>query len=323
MHLFSPTGFLDDSWWHRSYWVYGRSFAQGAGGWPLAGRFAPGGRLLVFDDTLVYGYGRRPDLYKWTAPLEYHFFASQKQPKDVVEKPVVRAAQKRTPEQAAKTAQTKANPAAQKKLTALAEANKHQIQYEWSEPLPLYVRAMLLSGKTLFLAGPAHVVDEEEAFERSDNPRNSRPACANKPRSLPGARALRCGSYRPATVRSWPSTSSTRCPCSTAWPPRASSFTWSPATAACCALPQGSEAPRIIAPHPSCHNGAKGEGFFCAAGRGRCGDQLNPCAAPTNRLRCDLEPPDRVIGGLFLFHVGGHCRPRKRGTPRQGACSTI
>ena len=43
-HLFSPTGFLDDTWWHRSYWVYGRSFAEGAGGWPLVGRLMPGGR---------------------------------------------------------------------------------------------------------------------------------------------------------------------------------------------------------------------------------------------------------------------------------------
>jgi hypothetical protein len=27
MHLFSPTGFLDGTWWHRSYWVYGTGFA--------------------------------------------------------------------------------------------------------------------------------------------------------------------------------------------------------------------------------------------------------------------------------------------------------
>ncbi len=29
-HLFCPTGFLDDSGWHRTYWVYGSRFL---GGW--------------------------------------------------------------------------------------------------------------------------------------------------------------------------------------------------------------------------------------------------------------------------------------------------
>jgi hypothetical protein len=36
-HLFTPTGFLDDSWWHRAYWIFGRTFTEGAFGWPRAG----------------------------------------------------------------------------------------------------------------------------------------------------------------------------------------------------------------------------------------------------------------------------------------------
>ncbi len=79
VHLFSPTGFLDGSWFHRSYWVFGRSMASGAGGYYLAGRVAPAGRILVFDDTSVYGFGRKPKYFKWTTPLEYHLFATSKQ----------------------------------------------------------------------------------------------------------------------------------------------------------------------------------------------------------------------------------------------------
>jgi hypothetical protein len=167
VHLFSPTGFLDDSWWHRSYWVYGRSFAQGAGGWPVAGRFAPGGRLLVFDDATVYGFGRRPDHYKWTTPLEYHFFAASKQPQTVVAKPNPEAAKKRaamTPEQLAAAKAKRAAKGA--KADAQAAANVTQIRYQWSEPLPLFVRAMLMSGDKLFIAGPPDIVDEEDAFAR-------------------------------------------------------------------------------------------------------------------------------------------------------------
>ncbi|UCE47216.1 MAG: PQQ-binding-like beta-propeller repeat protein, partial [Phycisphaerales bacterium] len=78
VHLFSPFGLLDDTWFHRSYWVYGKSFASGAGGYYRAGRYAPAGRILAFDETSVYGFGREPQYYKWTTPLEHHLFAADK-----------------------------------------------------------------------------------------------------------------------------------------------------------------------------------------------------------------------------------------------------
>ena len=31
-HVFSSVGFLDDSWWERSYWTYGVHFYSGARG---------------------------------------------------------------------------------------------------------------------------------------------------------------------------------------------------------------------------------------------------------------------------------------------------
>ncbi|MCK5549671.1 MAG: PQQ-binding-like beta-propeller repeat protein, partial [Hyphomicrobiaceae bacterium] len=77
VHLFSPTGFLDDTLWHRTYWVYGRAFASGAGGYHRAGRVVPAGRLLVLDGNTVYGYGRLAKYYRWTTPLEFHLFAAK------------------------------------------------------------------------------------------------------------------------------------------------------------------------------------------------------------------------------------------------------
>lgn len=79
-HLFAPMGFLDDTWFHRSYWVYGRSFAGGHGGYYQAGKYAPSGRLLVFDDDNVYGYGRKPEYLKWTTTIEHQLFATGKEP---------------------------------------------------------------------------------------------------------------------------------------------------------------------------------------------------------------------------------------------------
>ncbi len=80
VHLFCPTGFLDNSYMHRTYMLFGRSWASGAGGYYRAGRFAPAGRMLVFDDSCVYGYGRLPQYYKWSTPLEYQLFAAEKFP---------------------------------------------------------------------------------------------------------------------------------------------------------------------------------------------------------------------------------------------------
>lgn len=79
-HLFAPMGFLDDTWFHRSYWVFGRSFAGGHGGYYQAGKYTPSGRLLVFDDDNVYGYGRKPEYLKWTTTIEHQLFASEKEP---------------------------------------------------------------------------------------------------------------------------------------------------------------------------------------------------------------------------------------------------
>jgi len=76
-HLFSSYGFLDDSWFHRSYWVYGgvcshrHNYAQ-------SGKRIPAGRILVCDDKNIYGFGRQKKYFNWTTPMEYRLFAEPK-----------------------------------------------------------------------------------------------------------------------------------------------------------------------------------------------------------------------------------------------------
>ena len=77
-HLFSPTGYLDDSYWHRTYWLYGTMWVSGWQGYYRAGKSAPAGRLLVSDDRNIYGFGRKPKYWRWTVPIEHHLFASAK-----------------------------------------------------------------------------------------------------------------------------------------------------------------------------------------------------------------------------------------------------
>ena len=77
-HLFCPTGFLDDDWWHRTYWMYGSTFVSGWQGYYRAGTAVPAGRILVFDDAKVYGFGRKLQYFRWTTPIEHHLFAADK-----------------------------------------------------------------------------------------------------------------------------------------------------------------------------------------------------------------------------------------------------
>ncbi len=80
-HLQAPRGFLDDTWWHRTYWIYGAKVGGGYTHWPDTGNAVPAGRLLATDGgKLIYGYGRmayrkgdghvRPDMIK-----DYKLFA--------------------------------------------------------------------------------------------------------------------------------------------------------------------------------------------------------------------------------------------------------
>ena len=135
MHLFSPTGFLDETWWHRSYWLWGPEFQSGWPGWHQAGNTYPAGRLIVFNDETIYGFGR--DFYpqgnagQWATGEKYRLYAASKTLKDPEPQPEpreVRRGRKPYPQS--------------------------RVQYRWSETIEPEARAMVLAGDTLFVAGP-------------------------------------------------------------------------------------------------------------------------------------------------------------------------
>ena len=53
-HLFCPTGFLDDYWFHRSFWIYGKNAGEGHGEYTGPIGKTQTGRLIVFDESRVY-----------------------------------------------------------------------------------------------------------------------------------------------------------------------------------------------------------------------------------------------------------------------------
>jgi hypothetical protein len=132
-HLFAPRGFLDDTWWHRTYWLYGTEIGGGYTYWPLAGNRSPAGRLLVFDGgKFIYGYGRmayragdghvRPDMTKG-----YKLFAE-----------VMSAA-------------------------AEAEDEDRKRRIEWATQLPFVARSMALARDALLVAGGRSAAESAES----------------------------------------------------------------------------------------------------------------------------------------------------------------
>jgi len=160
-HLFSPTGFLDSDAWHRSYWVYGRTFSSGCNWWHRAGRYAPAGRLLVFDGDRVYGFGREPGLFVWSHVLENHLFCAAAQADEqAIER--VRAWSKKAGRDALFNRQFTRHAMPQDRLAP-------QLHWSVTQP-PLHARAMILAGRTLFVAGPPDVLDEDDAYQRPNDP---------------------------------------------------------------------------------------------------------------------------------------------------------
>ena len=107
-HLLTLTGFLDGTWPHRSYWIFGTECSL-ATGCSSRDKNLVYGRVLAFDGSTVYGYGRAN--IHWSNQLEdgaYRLFA---------------------------VARGESKPA-------------------WTKTVPITVRAMVLAGKVLFLAGP-------------------------------------------------------------------------------------------------------------------------------------------------------------------------
>jgi len=150
VHLFNPAGFLDSTWWHRTYWVYGPAFGSGWGGWHRVGGTVPSGRILVVADKDVYGFGRSVfpggNAGQWNKGEHYRLFAASKTP--------------------AKPKPEADSVAKGKKSRKRARGASSKVSYHWEKRLPLQCRAMVLAGETLFVAGPPDKAEDDNTGHR-------------------------------------------------------------------------------------------------------------------------------------------------------------
>ena len=166
-HLFCQIGFLDDSWFHRSYWTYGRRVSGGYGAWLLAGRVVPAGRILTVDDKTVYGYGRKPEYYVNASVLEHHLFAADKH---VTKEAIARLKAVNTTMNR-RSSKRNANSSDWKLRREFGVKDLTAARYAWQVDQPsLQVRAMLAAADALVVAGPPDFIDERRAYRLPDDP---------------------------------------------------------------------------------------------------------------------------------------------------------
>jgi len=165
VHLFSNAGFLDGSWFHRTYWLYGRMVHNGCNFWFRAAKYAPSGRIMVVDNETVYGYGRQPKHMLWTPALEYRLYAADK---NIKPESIARALEGGRKLQKIGRNRWIFNREITGKMT---NQELSAVDMKWSRKAPpLIVRGMVLAGKTLFVAGPPDVLDEEAAVRKRFDP---------------------------------------------------------------------------------------------------------------------------------------------------------
>ncbi|HID77640.1 MAG TPA: methyltransferase domain-containing protein, partial [Planctomycetaceae bacterium] len=153
-HLFSAAGFLDDTWWHRAYWMIGTLMGTNYGGWPRAGNRLPAGRLLVVGPSGVYGFGRNQYVHHGAhvgidGATVFHY------------NPTRDAQRRHTWYQAFATEWPRDEEAANRAARRGARRAPAK-QYRWTRKLPVWARAMVLAGDTLWVAGPPDVLSSDD-----------------------------------------------------------------------------------------------------------------------------------------------------------------
>jgi hypothetical protein len=165
VHLFCSTGFLDDLWFHRSYWTYGANFPEGWSEYNIAQKRAPSGRIMVLDESRAYAF-RADGLGNTLLPTPtYRLYASDKKvapgaAQESVGPLGARGKKGNTVDKAG----GKAPEVAGKRAGGAANDNiagGAKVYWQIQSP-PLLPNAMALGGKNLFIAGPPDVADESK-----------------------------------------------------------------------------------------------------------------------------------------------------------------
>lgn len=160
-HLFAITGLLGEEWFVRSYWIVGEGMpGAGWGGWANAASKFPSGRILCFTDDTVYGYGREKVAGGAVGHRadQYHLFAMPRRARK--QGPLEDPAPRRGKESKSK---------AKAKGRARKPAGPAKPAPTWQDKSSILVRAMVLCGESIAIAGPPDLGRKASGLLAFDN----------------------------------------------------------------------------------------------------------------------------------------------------------
>jgi len=141
LHLSVTSGFLDDTYFNRSFWMYARLWP----GYTLATAGPKSGQILTFDDSTTYSvkvFDRRgPGNYfrsGYFKPGSGYLLCADDNASEPQQSAKVKGAERERPDQV------------------------RQVPAKWTRRIPVRVRAMVLADKALFISGPPDVIPADD-----------------------------------------------------------------------------------------------------------------------------------------------------------------
>ena len=137
-HLFASHGFLDEDWFQRSYWVFGKNYYGGFGGNSWAAHLYIAGRIMVADEKQVFTSDCR---HGRAQTFDYELYCYDR---------------------------PDSHPEPRSMRYSGSSNKKPPIQ--WCAKTPVTVCAMVRTADALLVAGPPDLLDEASAFRKSYDP---------------------------------------------------------------------------------------------------------------------------------------------------------
>jgi outer membrane protein assembly factor BamB len=152
LHLSATSGFLDDTYFNRSFWMYARVWP----GYTLAASAPKSGQILAFDDQTTYSvkvFDRRgPGNHFRSAyfkPGTGYLLCADDNSNEPQQSAKVKGAERERPDQ------IRTKPA------------------KWTKRIPMRVRAMVLADRTLLLAGPRDEIPADDPLAHLEGRRGA------------------------------------------------------------------------------------------------------------------------------------------------------
>jgi len=147
-HVFSVNGYLNDSWFHRSFWTYAPSWSGGCGGFGSTGNSNHSGRIMAADDSDLYAFGRAR--YGWGSTFTYQLYKT----------PLVTAAPAPVPAPAKRKGKGKKK----------RPGGRGKSPRTWSVDISILAHSIIKAGDKLLVMGPERLYDENEIVQQLPDP---------------------------------------------------------------------------------------------------------------------------------------------------------